>query len=247
MARILRFFTILALASALIVPTTGIEASAAMATQYDGHRGKSSTRPETGSERHGKHPGYPGNHRHNCPERPPQPPRPTRPPQPPRYHRPHHPIHIPARPYGYVPRSYAPVINSVLGLRFGISVANSIALLSGNGYTINYYDDYEVCLRNVSNMNYLWDNAILQYSTAGGLSGVCFYYSSPIYDISRYSGLYNTLCGQFGSPATSRNVSGVLHTSWFDKTGNNFITLSFGSGTSSGSGYCTTLSFGTGN
>ena len=146
-----------------------------------------------------------------------------------------------------MPYSYAPVINSILGLQFGLSVANSIAALTGNGYTIDYYDNSEVCLLNVSSMNYLWDNAVLQYSTAGGLNGACFYYSSPSYDISRYTGLYTTLCGQFGSPASNNNVSGVLHTSWFDKTGNNFITLSFGSGGGSGSGYYTTLSFGTDN
>ena len=268
MTRFIRIFTVLAIAFALMTPLPDIQASAAPATQLNGHRGgktgnkgnNSAPNRQRPGGKPGKHggsnPGRPGgNHpgRPANPPRPPKPPRPQNPPKPPRPsrpprpHRPYYPIHVPTRPYGYVPYRYAPVINSILGLQFGLSVANSIATLINNGYTIDYYDNTEVSLINVRNMNYLWDNAILQYNSAGRFNGACFYYSSPIYDLSRYTGLYNTLCGQFGSPVSNSNVSGIIHTSWFDKTGNNFITLSFGSGTGTGSGYYTTLSFGTNN
>lgn len=157
------------------------------------------------------------------------------------------PVYCPNIPGYYTPYRYAPILSTVLGLNFGVTISSSINLLNAGGYYIDGYNNNEVYLRNVYNMNYTWNDAILYYNAYGQLANVCFYYSSASYDRIRYNDLYYTLCRDFGSPAIQNQNGVTVQTSWLDRTGNHFITLSFDYGTSFGgtSRYYTTLTFGT--
>ena len=191
----------------------------------------------------GHNPGRPGNPGAPPPpsmhHRPlPPPPRPYRP-MPRRYYR-------PVVPFAYVPYSNAPVINAILGLRFGMSLANSLVELSNSSYSIDGYNDSEVYLRNVSSMHYYWDDAILYYDSARRLSSISFYNSTFYNSTSRYDSLYSELCEEYGIPAVRNSNGSSMEVSWYDRTGNNFVTLSYYYGESYGgsSRYYTTLTFG---
>ncbi len=184
----------------------------------------------------GGNPGRPSRQGHFRPLPPPM--RPYRPI--PRIH------YRPTPPPAYVPYRNAPVINAILGLRFGVSLINSIASLSRGGYDIDGYNNSEVYLRNVYEMGYRWEDAILYYDSLRQLVNVSFYESLAYYDMGRYNNLYYQLCNEYGSPAVMQNIDGGMSTSWYDRYGNNFVTLSFGYGTAFGgsSRYYTTLVYG---
>lgn len=199
-------------------------------------------------------------HRPSRPQQPPhhRPERPHRPPHlggiyhhhyyhpvppPPRPYRPHpRPIPRPVVPYAYVPAYNAPILSAILGLTFGISLASSLSALQNGGYSIDGYDVSEIYLRNVRNLDYLWDDAILYYDDADCLDNVRFYYSTAHDDASRFHSLYTVLCSQYGSPA----VQGSSDYTWFDRNGEHFISLGYSYAQSSGGSYrfYTTLSYG---
>lgn len=157
-----------------------------------------------------------GNHGHYRPVTPPR--RPYRP-------RPHI-VHRPTRPHNYCPYDHAPILRTVLGLEFGYRIYTSIDRLRNTGYFIDGYSDHEVYLRNVKELGYKWEDAILYYSR-GGLTNVSFYYSSHKHSTKRYDKLYKRLCREYGRPVMYTSRHNMMEASWFDGSGRNFVTLSF--------------------
>lgn len=176
-----------------------------------------------------------GNHGHYRPVTPPR--RPYRP-------RPHI-VHRPTRPHNYCPYDHAPILRTVLGLEFGYRIYTSIDRLRNTGYFIDGYSDHEVYLRNVKELGYKWEDAILYYSR-GGLTNVSFYYSSHKHCTKRYDKLYKRLCREYGRPVMYTSRHNMMEASWFDGSGRNFVTLSFKYERSFGgsSRYYTTLTYG---
>ena len=56
---------------------------------------------------------------------------------------------------------------TVFGLPFGISINISIDNLRRDGYYIDGYNNNEVYLRNVYEMNYSWDDGVVIYDLGG--------------------------------------------------------------------------------
>lgn len=163
-------------------------------------------------------------------------------------HRPYRPMMRPYRrptpPPHWHPAGRYPAIRTVLGITFGTSFALSLDHLYGNGYTVDGYGNDMVYLRNVTQLNYLWPDATLFYGP-GGLTGSEFFYSTSVYDPSRYNYVYRDLVRAYGPPATMTYPNGGYMATWFTN-GNGYIWLQFGRGESYGgsSRFYTSLSFG---
>ncbi|MDE5723164.1 MAG: hypothetical protein K2H99_03160, partial [Paramuribaculum sp.] len=204
----------------------------------NGLRPGNSHRPSPG---HNHRPAHGTGHRpsHGVAHRPPT----LRPP-----HRPYRPVMRPYRrplpPPHWHPAGRYPAIRTVLGISFGTSFNISLNHLYDNGYTVDGYGNDIVYLRNVTQLKYLWPDATLYYGP-GGLTGSEFFYSTSVYDPSRYNYVYRDLVRTYGPPATMTYPNGGYMATWFPN-GNGYIRLQFGSGTSYGgsSRFYTSLSFG---
>lgn len=160
-------------------------------------------------------------------------------------HRPYRPViarphYRPTPPPAWRPRRGLPVIRGILGLTFGAAFNVSLDYLYNSGYTVDGYGNNIVYLRNVPAMNYIWTDGALYYGNRG-LDASSFYYSTPVYDLSRYNAVYSTLVNTYGVPVSVNNSGGMMTSTWFG--GNNgYITLSFGAGTAGR--FLTTLTLG---
>ena len=142
------------------------------------------------------------------------------------------PYRRPTPPPHWHPAGRYPAIRTVLGITFGTSFALSLDHLYGNGYTVDGYGNDMVYLRNVTQLNYLWPDATLFYGP-GGLTGSEFFYSTSVYDPSRYNYVYRDLVRAYGPPATMTYPNGGYMATWFTN-GNGYIRLQFGRGESYG-------------
>lgn len=165
-------------------------------------------------------------------------------------HRPYRPVphyhYCPPYPVNYIPYYRAPIVNAVFGLNFGLSIRVSIDNLYDGGYHLDGYDNDKVYLRNVKYLGVNWDDAIVYYDRFDRLNNVSFYDSSNRYNMRRYNKLYKRLCREYGRPAVAHDYGNELEVSWWDRYGEHFVTLSFGSRNSFGgpSRYYTTLTIG---
>ena len=207
-----------------------------------GDRPNVGNRPGNSRPNPGVRPG--GSHRPNHGLRPgghpaPRPPM-IRPP-----HRPHRPVMVrphyrPVPPPAWRPHRGVPVIRGILGLSFGVAIGTSLDYLYNSGYSVDGYANDIVYLRNVPALNYVWTDAALYYGSRG-LDASSFYYSTSVYDMSRYNSVYSDLVSTYGVPVSVNNAGGLLTSTWFG--GNRgYITLSFGSG--SAGRFLTTLTLG---
>ena len=191
---------------------------------------------------HGHGHGNPGGHHAS---RPGNPARPTPPPS--RPYRPshcHHHHHRPVPPAHYHPCPTAPIISSIFGLPFGVSINVSLGTLRNGGYYIDGYGSDVVYLRNVSQMGVYWDDAVANYDNRG-VSTITLYDSTYGYNTTRYNSLYNDICMQYGLPAYN-TYGGETTAIWYDRYGNNYISLSYKYMSAFGGGYryYTILSYG---
>lgn len=199
--------------------------------------GKPGYRPQPGSPNHGdNHPGYrPEPPRNNHPGYRPGKPD-NRPyhsgyycPPPPRPYRPdYRPIVRPTVPYGYSYYAYAPTIDNILGMVFGMAYNASLDYLYNNGYSVDGYNNGKVYLRNVSELGYYWEDGILSYDNYGRLNVVQFATSDAYNDTRRFNDLYDTLCRRYGAPVYYRNDYNNRECSWFGAGGRSYVTLQFG-------------------
>lgn len=150
------------------------------------------------------------------------------------------PHYRPVPPPAWRPRAGIPVIRGILGLTFGAAFNVSLDYLYNSGYSVDGYGNNIVYLRNVPVLNYMWTDGALYYGN-GGLDASSFYYSTPVYDLSRYNSVYSTLVNSYGVPVSVNNAGGMMTSTWFG--GNNgYITLTFGA--SDGGRFLTTLTLG---
>lgn len=159
----------------------------------------------------------------------PPPARPYRP-APLRYYRPVVPVH-------YRPYAGAPVIDRILGLRFGSLFDISLNYLYTNNYYIDGYDTNIIYLRDVRMLNLLWPDVMLSYDSYGALANAQFVISTGYADRSRYNRLYHDLCAVYGPPI-SVDAAGAT---WFGGNTTGYVTLS---AVMNGARFYTTLSVG---
>ena len=231
----------------------------------DNRRPTNNSKPDNNRK---KHPGYNHNNNHHgnnhgsaVGQRPPQSNRPSQqpgfrpqgnhhmtppPPRPP--HRPlmpaHRPWQRPTPPPAFRPAQNWRPFNSILGIALGSAINFTVNALINNGYNVSGYGSDAVYVTNAPMLNMVWPDATLYYGN-GGLYGSEFVYSTPSYNLSRYNSAYNQLVMTYGTPVQVRNSGGVISSSWWGP-GNQFITLTFRSGTAyNGTNrFFTTLSFG---
>ena len=158
--------------------------------------------------------------------------------------RPHRPIiarphYRPVPPPAWRPHRGLPVIRGILGLTFGVAFNASLDYLFNNGYTVDGYENDIVYLRNVQALNYIWPDAALYYGV-NGLDASTFYYTTPVYNISRYNQCYASLVNVYGMPISTNNVGGSISATWFGG-GGNYVTLNFGN---SNGRFVTSLTYG---
>ncbi|MDD2961951.1 MAG: hypothetical protein PHR45_07735 [Muribaculaceae bacterium] len=144
--------------------------------------------------------------------------------------RPYRPIynHIPRPIYpgGYQPYYSAPCISGVLGIAFGLTYVDTLDYLYNRGYSIDGYDEGQVYIRDVREMDYNWEDAILSYDEVGNFYGAQFINSVGYFNTSRFYNLYNRLTQEYGAPINPNARAGYDGT-WFDRNGETYITLQF--------------------
>ncbi len=162
------------------------------------------------------------------------------------YYRPvyHHPWVRPVPPRAWRPGPRVPVFSTILGITFGIGVNATLDYLVNNSYTIYAYNNNEVYLNNVRQLNLLWPDATLYYS-GGRLDRGDFIYSTGYYDTSRYNLTYSRLINAYGNPISTTYPDNGLQTTWYGPDGR-FVTLTYQPlyGADGIYRYYTTLSFG---
>ena len=143
----------------------------------------------------------------------------------------------PVIPAGWYPYAGAPVIDRILGITFGTLFNTSLDYLYYNGYEIDGYADHIIYLRDVSLLNYIWDDVMLCYDDYDRLVNAQFVFRSSYYDNYRYRRIYNNLCRVYGTPITSDsrgiswyggNSTGWVTLSTHDNLGNYYTTISIG-------------------
>lgn len=159
--------------------------------------------------------------------------------------RPHRPNYRPmprfTPPPYWRPHHNAPVIRGILGLTFGTLYNATLDYLYSQNYAIDGYTGDAVYLRNVPQLNYHWEDAILNY-TSGRLANAQFIYSTTFYDTGRYNNVYRTLCNSYGSPFSMRTLSGGgYECAWYGGDSQGIVSLEY---YRDGGRYYTTLSFG---
>lgn len=128
------------------------------------------------------------------------------------------------------------MLTAVFGLPFGISINISIDNLRRDGYYIDGYNNNEVYLRNVYEMNYSWDDGVVIYDSSGRMQSARLYQSTYGYDSSRFDNLYSQICSQYGLPATQKYRNGEKTVTWYDRNGNgsHYVSLAYNHMTSDG-------------
>ena len=146
----------------------------------------------------------------------------------------------PVYPMNYRPYVKAPIINSILGLAFGIAYNASLDYLYNRGYSIDGYDNGNIYLRDVREMGYNWEDGILSYNQNGRLYSAQFVSSLGYENPNRYRNLYNNLCIQYGNPIEGGNNTYT----WFGRNGESYVTLQYYSQYTNGySRFYTTLTY----
>lgn len=146
-----------------------------------------------------------------------------------------------APPPYWRPHYNAPIINGILGLTFGTLYDATLDYLYNSNYIIDGYTGNAVYLRNVMQLDYLWQDVMLNYRR-GKLADAQFVYSTAFYDTGRYNNVYRTLCATYGSPISMRTLGGGgYECAWYGGDSQGLVSLEF---YRNGGRYYTTLSFG---
>ena len=151
--------------------------------------------------------------------------------------------HRPLPPQAWRPTYTRPLVNSFLGLTFGMAFNSALDYLYNGSYIVDGYGQQEVYVRNVRELNFTWDDATLYFQN-GMLVRSQFYDSSYGYNSSRYGTLYNRLMAMYGAPASYNNMGNGMSATWFGYSGD-YVTLEYTMmSTSSGYRYFTILTYG---
>lgn len=132
----------------------------------------------------------------------------------------------PVVPPTYVYYTNAPIINSILGMTFGWPFETSLNYLYNSGYYIDGYDASTIYLRDVREMSFDWDDALLSYNSYGQLYAAQFLTSQPYDARSRYYNLYTNLSAIYGSPI-SYGTGWDTSVTWFGGNTSAYVTLQY--------------------
>lgn len=198
-----------------------------------GNTGRPDHRPDHGHNR--------PDHGHNRPDH-----RPPRPQHGHAHHRPHMPggwTHWRPAPPPPAYRPYAawPRFSTVLGVRFGTTLALTLNSLMASGYNVVSSYNNTVYLRNVPMLGIYWPEATLCYTASGRLAGSEFVNYDSYPDPTLYNSVYNRLCANYGMPYSTSG----MNASWWGPEGQ-YIRLNYTSGIGADgfTRYYTTLNFG---
>lgn len=153
--------------------------------------------------------------------------------------------HRPTPPAHFRPYRGCPSFSTILGITLGSAINYSLDRLLGAGYNVLGYVADAIYLSNVPMFNYTWPNATMYYND-GCLYGSEFTYSTPGFDRSRYTMIYNELVRQYGAPVSVQNNGNYdMSATWWGN-GNRYVTLSYYTDYAYNGAvrYYTTLSFG---
>lgn len=144
-------------------------------------------------------------------------------------------------PPAYRPYAAWPRFSTVLGVRFGATLALTLNALLNSGYNVVGNYNNMVYLHNVPMLGVYWPEATLSYTGAGRLAGSEFISYTNWADFSLYNRLYGQLCANYGSPYSNSGTSAA----WWGPDGQ-YIRLNFASGIGADglNRYYTTLNFG---
>lgn len=165
-------------------------------------------------------------------------------------HRPPHRPHMPGGwqhwrptppPPAYRPYAAWPRFSTVLGVRFGTSLALTLNSLLNSGYNVVSSYGNTVYLQNVPMLGIYWPEASLSYTGSGRLAGSEFISYSNWADPAIYNRVYSQLCANYGAPYSNTGTSAA----WWGPEGQ-YIRLNFASGIGSDgfNRFYTTLNFG---
>ena len=136
-------------------------------------------------------------------------------------------IITPSRPSGYRPTIGCPDITGIFGISFGMSYYESLNYLYRRGYDIDGYYDNKVYLRNVSELGFVWPDAIIRYNNRGFMKSAELHSSTNYNSTSRYTRIYNDLCRIYGMPIKYKAKKGEYKTVWYGGNGRGYVTLEY--------------------
>ena len=136
-------------------------------------------------------------------------------------------IITPSRPSGYRPTLGCPDITGIFGISFGMSYYESLNYLYRRGYDIDGYYDNKVYLRNVSELGFVWPDAIIRYNNRGFMKSAELHSSTNYNSTSRYTRIYNDLCRIYGMPIKYKAKKGEYKTVWYGGNGRAYVTLEY--------------------
>ncbi len=136
-------------------------------------------------------------------------------------------IITPSRPSGYRPTLGCPDITGIFGISFGMSYYESLNYLYRRGYDIDGYYDNKVYLRNVSELGFVWPDAIIRYNNRGFMKSAELHSSTNYNSTSRYTRIYNDLCRIYGMPIKYKAKKGEYKTVWYGGNGRGYVTLEY--------------------
>ena len=136
-------------------------------------------------------------------------------------------IITPTRPSGYRPSYGCPNITGIFGISFGTSYYESLNYLYRRGYDIDGYYRDKVYLRNVSELGFVWPDAIIRYDGRGYMKSAELHSSTNYNSTSRYMRIYNDLCRIYGMPIKYKAKKGEYKTVWYGGNCRGYVTLEY--------------------
>ena len=130
-------------------------------------------------------------------------------------------------PSGYRPTTGCPDITGIFGISFGMSYYESLNYLYRRGYDIDGYYDNKVYLINVSELGFVWPDAIIRYNNRGFMKSAELHSSTNYNSTSRYTRIYNDLCRIYGMPIKYKAKKGEYKTVWYGGNGRGYVTLEY--------------------
>ena len=138
-----------------------------------------------------------------------------------------HNAYRPVMPSAYRPMAGAPVIDRILGLRFGSYYSSGLDYLYTNGYHIDGWYGGTIYLRDVSMLGTLWTDVMLGYDNCNRLDNAQFFFSTAFSDRSRYNSVYRDLCYTYGTPVSQSRAGFEASVTWWGGSATGYITLAY--------------------
>lgn len=136
-------------------------------------------------------------------------------------------INRPKRASSYRINTSNPIISGFLGILFGTSYYSSLDYLYNRGYEIDGYDNDRVYLRNVTELGFVWTDAIINYDSYGNMESAEMHYSTSYSSTSRFNKVFSTLSDTYGAPIEYSRKNGEYSAVWYGGDERGYITLEY--------------------